>query len=106
MCSDHVINVLDENISDILQLCHAAAYGRHFRGHKTAAKVLQSGYYWPYIFKYTYEFVKCCDRCQMAGNISKKHEMPLTNILEVEIFDVLGIDIMGLSHPLSATYTS
>ena len=36
-----------------------------------------------------------CDRCQRMGNISKKHEMPLKGILEVEIFDVWGIDFMG-----------
>ena len=29
------------------------------------------------------------------GNISKKYEMPLKGILEVEIFDVWGIDFMG-----------
>ena len=29
------------------------------------------------------------------GNISKKQEMPLKGILEVELFDVWGIDFMG-----------
>ena len=29
------------------------------------------------------------------GNISRRHELPLTNILEVEIFDVWGIDLTG-----------
>ncbi|XP_049405074.1 uncharacterized protein LOC125868485 [Solanum stenotomum] len=29
------------------------------------------------------------------GIISRRHEMPLSNILEVEIFDVWGIDFMG-----------
>ena len=36
-----------------------------------------------------------CDRCQRTGNISKKHEMPLSDILEIEIFNVWGIDFMG-----------
>ena len=44
-----------------------------------------------------------CDRCQRMGNISKKHEMPLKGILEVEIFDVWGIDFMGL-FPSSLSY--
>ncbi|XP_070035226.1 uncharacterized protein [Nicotiana tomentosiformis] len=30
-----------------------------------------------------------------AGRISKKNEMPLTTILEIDIFDVWGIDFMG-----------
>ena len=35
------------------------------------------------------------DKCQRMGNISRKHEMPLNGIFEVEIFDVWGIDFMG-----------
>ncbi|XP_070020466.1 uncharacterized protein [Nicotiana sylvestris] len=41
------------------------------------------------------ELVKRCDECQRAGRISKKNEMPFTNILEIDIFDVWGIDFMG-----------
>ncbi|KAL4282742.1 hypothetical protein GQ457_16G019910 [Hibiscus cannabinus] len=40
-------------------------------------------------------FYKKCDRCQWTGNISKINEMPLQNILKVELFDVWGIDFMG-----------
>ena len=48
--------------------------------------------------------MKSCDRCQRTGNIGRRNEMPLTNILEVEIFDVWGIDFMGL-FPSSYRYT-
>ncbi|KAH9717547.1 hypothetical protein KPL71_021867 [Citrus sinensis] len=97
LCLDKVIRrcASEGEIPHILESCHAAAYGGHFGGHRTAAKVLQSGYYWSIIFKNAYEFVKCCDRCQRTGNITKRHEMPLTTILEVEVFDVWGIDFMG-----------
>ncbi|XP_074265553.1 uncharacterized protein LOC141587992 [Silene latifolia] len=37
----------------------------------------------------------CCDACQRTGNISKRHEMPQNGILEVETFDVWGIDYQG-----------
>ena len=37
--------------------------------------------------------------CQITGNISKKHEVPLTNILEVELFDVEWINFMGPFPP-------
>ncbi|XP_075475230.1 uncharacterized protein LOC142505978 [Primulina tabacum] len=40
-------------------------------------------------------YVLNCDRCQRTGNISNRHEMPLNNIIECEIFDVWGIDFMG-----------
>ncbi|XP_070008196.1 uncharacterized protein LOC142165141 [Nicotiana tabacum] len=36
-----------------------------------------------------------CDRCQRTGAISRRHEFPLKGILEVEIFDIWGIDFMG-----------
>ncbi|CAN6700807.1 unnamed protein product [Malus baccata var. baccata] len=35
------------------------------------------------------------DMCQKMGNISRRNEMPLNNILVVELFDVWGIDFMG-----------
>ncbi|XP_070040759.1 uncharacterized protein [Nicotiana tomentosiformis] len=41
------------------------------------------------------DLVKRCDEFQRGGGISKKNEMPLTTILEIDIFDVWGIDFMG-----------
>ena len=72
----------------ILQECHASPYGGHFAGDKTTHKILQSGFYWPTIFKDYFEWVKLCDQCQRMGNISKRHEMPLQGILVVQLFDV------------------
>lgn len=75
--------------------CNTLACGGHFGGSKTAAKVLQSGFFWPTLFKDAYVFVASCDRCQRTGNNSSRNQMPLNNILEVELFDVRGIDFMG-----------
>nr|XP_009759208.1 PREDICTED: uncharacterized protein LOC104211783 [Nicotiana sylvestris] len=61
----------------------------------TAAKVLESGLYWPTLFKDAHAWVKSYDECQRTGNISRRHEMPMTTIQEVEIFDMWGIDFMG-----------
>ena len=58
----------------ILQECHASPYGGHFLGDKTGHKILQSGFYWPTIFKDCFEWVKLCDQCQRMGNISTRHE--------------------------------
>ncbi|XP_065851199.1 uncharacterized protein, partial [Euphorbia lathyris] len=67
-------------------------------------------YFWedPFLFKTCGNgiFRRCvseferCDKCQRTGNIGRRDEMPLKNILEVEIFDVWGIDFMG-PFPLS-----
>ena len=59
-------------------------------------KVLYSGFYWPTIFKDAYRFCKSCDRCQRTGNLGARNQMPQTPILIVEIFDVWGMDFMGL----------
>ena len=47
----------------------------------------------------TAKWVKLCDRCQKIGNISSRNEMPLRDILVVQIFDVWGIDFMGPFPP-------
>ena len=78
-----------------LKHCHSLDVGGHFGVSKTASKVLQSGFWWPTLFKDAREYVLTCDRCQRMGSISRKHEMPLKGILEVELFDVWGIDFMG-----------
>ena len=79
----------------ILYECHASPYGGHFVGDKTAHQILQSGFYCPTIFKYSFEWVKLCDQCQRMGNISTRHEMPLQGILVVQFFYVWGIDFLG-----------
>ena len=88
-----------EEVSPILAHCHSSAYGGHASYSKTVAKVLQAGFYWPSIFKDARSFVLACNQCQRTGNITKRNEMPLNPILEVEIFDVWGIDFMGPFPP-------
>ncbi|XP_073017880.1 uncharacterized protein [Primulina eburnea] len=96
-CADQMMRrcVAEEEAKVILEQCHSSPYGGHFGASRTAAKVLQSGFYWSTLFKDSYTLAKSCDRCQRVGNISRLHEFPLTNILEVELFDVWGIDFMG-----------
>ena len=57
--------------------------------------MLQSGFYWPSLFKEAYQMCRVCDRCQRLGKLSHCHMMPLNPILVVELFDVWGIDFMG-----------
>ncbi|KAE8676815.1 hypothetical protein F3Y22_tig00111582pilonHSYRG01273 [Hibiscus syriacus] len=68
-CADQLIRrcVPEDEQCDILYHYHSSSCGGHFGGARTAAK---------------------------TGNISRQHEMPLQNILEIELFDVWGIDFM------------
>ena len=93
----------EDEMHNILDHCHILPCGGHFGGQRTAAKVLQSGFYWPSLFKDAHQFVSTCDKCQRMGNISRKDEPPMHPILEVELFDLWGIDFMG---PFPASYNN
>jgi hypothetical protein len=40
-------------------------------------------------------FVATCPECQRSGNISQRNAMSLNYNLQVDLFDVWGIDFMG-----------
>jgi len=82
-------------MESILHHCHTREVGGHFSATKTATKVLQLKFYWPMLFKEAYAYIKACDVCQRIENISRCNEIPLNNIIKVELFDVWGIDFMG-----------
>ena len=88
-----------EEQGDILAMCHSLTCEGHFAARKTADKILQSGFYWPSCFKDTHHFYTECLQCQAAINISKRDEMPMRPILDVEIFDLWGIDFKGPFPP-------
>ncbi|XP_050919228.1 uncharacterized protein LOC127136747 [Lathyrus oleraceus] len=51
--------------------------GGHFGPERTARKFLDSGFYWPTIFKDAYEVYCTYKECQIAGtNVTRKSEMP------------------------------
>ncbi|RVW75780.1 Pro-Pol polyprotein [Vitis vinifera] len=58
-------------------------------------KVIQSGFWWPSLFKDAHSMCKGCDRCQRLGKLTRRNMMPLNPILIVDVFDVWGIDFMG-----------
>ena len=80
----------------VLETCHSSPVGGHHSGIRTAHKILQCGYYWPTIHQDAHDFAKACDRCQRHDRILRKQELPLNPILVIELFDVWGIDFMGL----------
>jgi len=87
--------VTSEEAKGILWYCHNSPYGGHYGGDKTTAKVLQSGFFWLTLFKDAHHHVLKCDQCQRMGGISRRNEMHMQNIMEVEVFYCWGIDFMG-----------
>ncbi|KAM1849316.1 hypothetical protein ACFX13_013607 [Malus domestica] len=96
-CPDQIIRrcIPEAEQESVLRFAHHFACGGHFGQKRTAEKILQSGLFWPTLFKDAYNWCKACDRCQRVGNQSKRNEMPRQSILIVELFDVWGIDFMG-----------
>ncbi|XP_057755984.1 uncharacterized protein LOC130975175 [Arachis stenosperma] len=86
-CSDGILRrcVSEEEGREVLWNCHGSCFGGHFGGDRTAAKVLQSGFFWPTLFKDAKELVKSCNECQRSGNLPKRNEMPQNFILELEL---------------------
>ncbi|KAK8708534.1 hypothetical protein V6N13_059572 [Hibiscus sabdariffa] len=62
-CADQVIRrcVLENEQQRVLEQCHASADDGHFGGNRTAAKVLQSGLFWPHLHKDAHKFCQQCD---------------------------------------------
>ncbi|XP_077242601.1 uncharacterized protein LOC143883128 [Tasmannia lanceolata] len=100
-CLHHLKLVLESDHSAIKYLIGKKdakarlACGGHFSAKKTAHKVLQCGFYWPSLFRDSFDFCKACRSCQSLGRVTKRNMMSLNPILVVEIFDVWGIDFMG-----------
>jgi len=86
-CADQVFRrcILGNEVRSVLSFCHDDACGGHFSGRKTAAKVLQCGFYWPTLFKDAFEYYKNFPRCQQLSRISRRDMMPLSPIIVVKI---------------------
>ena len=86
-CADQVIRpcVPEDEMGSILTHCHTLSCGGHFGGQRTTTKVLQSGFY----------YLACSRMRTRMGSISKQDEPPMRTILEVELFDLWGMDFMG-----------
>ena len=98
LCNDQFIRrcIPDHEIESVLRFCHASAVGGHFGAQRTARKVLDSGFYWPTIFKDAWRICSTCEQCQRAGSaISWRQQIPQQPMLFCEVFDVWGIDFMG-----------
>ena len=91
----------EEEQPEILSHYHENACGGHFTSQKTTMKVLQSGFYWPSLFKDAHNVCRACKKCQRLGKISRHHMMPLNPILVIDLFNVWDVDFMG---PFSVSY--
>lgn len=97
-CSDQVVRrcVSQKEGQNILKQCHSGPTGGHYNANRTIRKILDARFYWPQMFQDAQEYVLICDRCQCVGNLSHQDEMPQNQDQVCEVFDIWGIDFMGL----------
>jgi hypothetical protein len=79
----------------ILERCHSSPYGGHYGAFNTNAKVWQSGFYWPTMYDDAKSFVWRYSQCERHENINTRDIMPLILNLQIDMFDVWGINFMG-----------
>ncbi|CAM8895855.1 unnamed protein product [Rhodiola kirilowii] len=94
----------DDEIASVISFCHELACGGHFGPRRTARKILDSGFFWPHVFRDAYNHCKRCDKYQRVGNILARQEMPQVPILVNDVFDIWGIGFMG-PFPVSCGYS-
>ena len=89
-CVDQIIRrcIPEEKQQGIQSHCHENACGGHFASQKTAMKILQSGFYWPSLFKDAHAMCRTFDRCQRLGKLTHRNMMHLNPILVVDIFNI------------------
>nr|GEV24303.1 reverse transcriptase domain-containing protein [Tanacetum cinerariifolium] len=98
ICADQVIRrcVHGQEAIDILKAYHNRPTGGYHGPNYTAKKVFDSGFYWPTIYHDAHDLVKSCDAYQRQGKTSQRDKMSQNSIQVYEIFDVWGINFMGL----------
>ena len=55
-------SVTIEEAQSILWHIHSSPYGSHHSGDRTVAKVLQSSFFWPSIFKDAHDYMRRCEK--------------------------------------------
>ncbi|OMO98769.1 reverse transcriptase [Corchorus capsularis] len=60
--SDQVMRrwILENEVQSVLKFCHSEECGGHFGHKKTARKILDCGFYWPILFKDSFDHCKTC----------------------------------------------
>ncbi len=70
----------------ILKELHEGVVGGHFIIDITTNKILGAGYWWPILFKDTYEFCRSYDSYQKTGGLKTKGLAKLVTTLPKEPF--------------------
>ena len=79
----------------ILKELHKGNDGGHFSQEITIRNVLDAGYWWPTVYKDTYDYCQTCHECQKTGKLPKSVSTKLITTLSTEPFMKWGLDFVG-----------
>lgn len=80
----------------IFSQMHRGVCGGHFSVKTNAHKILRVGYFWPIVFKDSYDFVRKCEECQkFSGKLKFNGVLPMRPMQSKEPFQMWGIDFIG-----------
>nr|XP_025674348.1 uncharacterized protein LOC112775091 [Arachis hypogaea] len=77
--------ISNREAEEVMVETHEGVYGNHIGGRALAAKILQTGYYWPMIKRDCISKVKACDNYQKHATLS---ETPAKELHTIEIRSV------------------
>ena len=78
----------------ILQELHKGNAGGHFSQEIQVHKVLDAGYWWPMLYKDTYDYCQTCHECQKTGGLPKSVSTKLITTLPAKPFLKWGLDFV------------
>ena len=84
-----------EEARHIIEQFHSKYGTSHGSGLGMALQISRAVYYWPTMFKDTYEHVKTFHTCLIATTRERKPTMPLQPVIEVKPFAKWGLDFIG-----------
>ncbi|XP_071916159.1 uncharacterized protein [Coffea arabica] len=92
-CADQVMRrcVSEMEFQSILAFCHTFACGGHFGPKRTAHKVLESGFYWPSLFKDAYVFFDYVSKWVEAKATRTNDSRVVADFIRANIFVRFGM---------------
>lgn len=91
-----------DEAKQIIEHFHSKFGTGHGANLATAHQILRAGYYWPTLFKDTFNHIRTCHTCQVAAFREKNPAMPLNPVIEARPFAKWGIDFIGVINPTSS----
>lgn len=92
-------------VNDVLSMMHDQPTGGHF-GMKRTFESVKRRFFWPSIQEDVHEYVRSCDICQKRkGNNNKPYGMLGTIPIPSQIFETIGLDLIGPLPPSSRSRT-